>query len=333
MFKLLLLCTLAITFPHIDRPTSNAMFKNESAFRMKRSLENLKNFYTVNAIKNVYVPINMHQFVQLVDFQTVINQIYNAQLTLTDLDPDMSSSIYTPIIGATGKYVRTNHLRSQQANALKCLNINSTQINILEFTRERFSLPNIVGLADVINVHDNAMSCNIQGKSLENVQCICKLYDIANNVGFHISDKQPATFYEELLQLYPNRVLNLKIDNNKILLDPDLMSITVCSFLQQGQQHSDVLTVAMKQKFYTHVTSIISAILELLQGQTHNLQKLFLLLLESNSASLTEQKPQSDLCQAIKNLRPQKLQLLTQHHAKFKIRFLIMQCVIQKNRL
>jgi hypothetical protein len=177
----------------------------------------------------------------------------------------MSSSTYTPIIGATGKYVRTNHLRSQQANALKCLNINGSQINILEFTRERFSLPNIVGLADVINVHDNAMSCNIQGKSLENVQCIHKLYDIANKVGFHISDKQPATFYEELLQLYPNKALNLKIDNNKILLDPDLMSITVCSFLQQEQQHSDVLTVA-KRKFYTHVTNIISAILESLQG-------------------------------------------------------------------
>jgi hypothetical protein len=191
----------------MDRPPSNASFKNEAAFRMKRSLENLKNFYTVNAVKNVYVPVNTHQFVKLVDFQTVIYQIYNAQLTLTDLDPDMSSSIYTPIIGATGKYVRTNHLRSQQSNALKCLNINGTQINILEFTRKRFSLPNIVGLADVINVHDNSMSCNIQGKSLENVQCIKKLYDIANNVGFHISDKQPATFYEELLQLYPNRAL------------------------------------------------------------------------------------------------------------------------------
>jgi hypothetical protein len=47
------------------------------------------------------------------------------------------------------------------------------------------------------------------------------------------------------------------------------------------------------------------------------LQKLFLLLLESNSASLTERKPQLDLCQAIKKLTPSEASIV--HNTSRKI--------------
>jgi hypothetical protein len=122
-------------------------------------------------------------------------------------------------------------------------------------------------------------------------------------VGLTFTSKAAPLLYEELLKKYPNTAVYINIHNDKIILDPSFHAATYCLQGENGQAaHSDILTIVLKRKFYSHIVSTVSAIIEALQSQVHNLQKIFLYHMEEVQPLFTGKKPFSDICMSATKL-------------------------------
>ena len=272
--------------------------------RQKRSIDSLKDTYSISIIGNVFVPRNIHQFVKTIEFSQIYNQLFNLLLDITSLDPDFSSSQFTPVTGVTTIFYLTNHLRTPAANSIKCAELSGNQITLNTFISERLTPSKPIALADVVNVHANSVSCDINEKSYQDIQCVKTLISLSNTWGYTLTDKTPTIYYQELLQNHSNTALYLTIENRNWSLDPALHSSTICSAGASGSEgQQDAFTITIKRKFFRTTANLLTTIVQTMQESVTGLQALFLLHIETNSPITSSSKPAASLCQAIKKMQ------------------------------
>jgi len=278
--------------------------KMPAHIRKKRSIESLKEIYSLSAKGQAYVPKASHQFFKIVDFAKVYNELFNLYLDITSLDPDFSTSHFTPTVGVSAVYYTTNHLRTPAANSIACSELAGDQISIDTFIRERLSAAKPIALADVFNVHLNSMSCEVNGKSFQDLQCVKTVQLLATSLGYTLTDKPAATFYQELLQNYTNSALYLIVEGRNWSLDPAQHASTICSAGTAGDKsQQDAFTVTLKRKFFRTTAGLLTTIVQSMQDTVSGLQSLFLLHIDTNTPQASSAKPKADLCQAIRKMQ------------------------------
>jgi len=284
---------------------SHLASSNITHYRQKRSLTNLQGTYSLTKIKNVYIPKNVHNFFKTIDFNTVYNELFSLSLEIRDLDPDLSNSNFAPINGLTSTYYLTRHLRNHNNNVLKCNEINGRQISLREWIPERLVVSTPISLADVLNVHQDTMSCVIQEKAYSGIQCIMNLVNLANTLGYTLTDKTPAIYYNELLQNYNNQALYLIVNNRQWTFDPTQLTSTICTAGPTGTKgQQDIFTVVTKRKYFTTIAKLLQTIVESMQSSVTLLQNIFLTYIESNIPTEASNKSIGDICAAIKRMTP-----------------------------
>jgi hypothetical protein len=64
--------------------------------RHKRQTNNLRNVYSVYTSSQVFVPKSTHIFVKPVNFAETFREIVNLRLSLHEIDPDLSHTLFVP---------------------------------------------------------------------------------------------------------------------------------------------------------------------------------------------------------------------------------------------
>jgi hypothetical protein len=125
------------------------------------------------------------------------------------------------------------------------------------------------------------------------------------------SDKSTFQIQTDLIKKYPNQILYIVLNSTHVTLDPLPRTIAYCKISNiPGQSNKpDELTSVIKTKFYHHLVSIDSNILEALSRKHLALQRSYFLLLDSQLPGPGPAKPFNDLCTAAKKLLPGKAAL------------------------
>jgi hypothetical protein len=131
---------------------------------------------------------------------------------------------------------------------------------------------------------------------------------LAESQSLFFANKTTAQIQTELIKKYPNQILYIVLNSTHVTLDPLPRTIAYCKISNiPGQSNKpDELTSVIKTKFYHHLVSIDSNILEALSRKHLALQRSYFLLLDSQIPGPGPVKPFDDLCTAAKKLLPRK---------------------------
>jgi hypothetical protein len=84
---------------HTNTSTQHFSFTDSSNItfnRFKRQTNSLKNVYSVYTSSQVFVPKSTHIFVKPVNFAETFREIVNLRLSLHEIDPDLSHTLFVP---------------------------------------------------------------------------------------------------------------------------------------------------------------------------------------------------------------------------------------------
>jgi hypothetical protein len=223
---------------------------------------------------------------------------------LHEIDPDLSHTLFVPFESNGNRFFKSTALKTGTQNSLVCANIGE-QITLTSYIHNRINSDTPVSLIDNISVHRTGMTCTLQDRQYEDISCLRQLQTVAEVVGFNLTPKTLTNYYTELLQNYTGRTLYVIINSHGITLDPSAKVNTICQPSHtDGHAIKDKLTVTMKTKYFSHLITLMSSVLDSLETQVHALQRLYILSIQSNNIQYYVTKPLSDICAALRKMSP-----------------------------
>jgi hypothetical protein len=121
-----LMPSVNVTLPHIssditlfdDNMTTTDSYStdNTTLTRHKRQTLDLQETYSSVPFGTVFVPKAKHAFTKTIPFLDAFKQIVNIRLSVHEMDPDMSSNMFTPFESNGNKYFKSNALKTGSQN-------------------------------------------------------------------------------------------------------------------------------------------------------------------------------------------------------------------------
>jgi hypothetical protein len=134
-----------------DTNTHTYSTDNIAFTRHKRQTLDLQETYSADPFGTVFVPKAKHAFTKSIPFLDAFKQITNVKLSVHEMDPDMSSNMFTPFESNGNKYFKSNALKTGSQNALACTTVGN-QISLSEFIRNKISTKDMISVSDTISV-------------------------------------------------------------------------------------------------------------------------------------------------------------------------------------
>jgi len=161
-------------------------------------------------------------------------------------------------------------------------------------------------VSDTFSVHNNEIQCNLYASQKKDINCINSLIQLAESQSLFFSNKSASQLHTDILKEFPNTVLHIIINSTTVALEQSPRTITLCESpdTPNQSQQPDELTSVIKTKFFQHLVQIDTKILEALSAKHLAMQRLFLLLLDSQIPGHGPAKPVKDLCEAARRLVP-----------------------------
>jgi hypothetical protein len=275
--------------------------------RIKRKASR-QEFTSVTPLSTVYVPKKNHYFRKIVPFQQVQNQISSLEYALTELDPSTTSPHFEQVSGQFSNFFKTKLTRTPSQNSVKCAEADGAITSWKTLTASKIQLTASTVVSDTFSIRNNEINCNIYGILRVDQNCIQAIFQLAESQSLFFSNKTVAQTQTDLIKRYPNQMLYIVLNSTHVTLDPLPRTIAYCKISNiPGQSNKpDELTSVIKTKFYHHLVSIDSNILEALSRKHLALQRSYFLLLDSQLPGPGPVKPFDDLCAAAKKLLPRK---------------------------
>jgi hypothetical protein len=287
----------------LDMPSTNPPPSSLPSFRFKRDVTSDNPTVSTYPLTTVYVPKKDHYFRKAIPFKQIEEQIQTLQFSLQELDPDNTNNQYVPIQGAFHKFVQTNTNRLPSQNLIKCAEIDGEVISWQLLNKERISVNQPTLLSDQIHVSDTGIQCNIAGQQAVDDNCIKIISSTARAMDIFFSNKSVPTTYQETIKNHSNSRLYLILTNSDISLQTIPQTTTICTTPTINPEATpDQLTTIIKRKFFHHLSAINQQVLEALHLHTMNLQKTFLLLLDTKMPGPNTKKPFADVCKSFSRL-------------------------------
>jgi hypothetical protein len=166
-------------------------------------------------------------------------------------------------------------------------------------------------VSDTFSLRNNKINCHIYGVAKVDQNCVQTIAQLAESQSLYFANKSISQIQTEIIKKYPNQILYIVLNSTHVILDPLPRTIAYCKISNiSGQSNKpDELTSVIKSKFYHHLVTIDSNILEALSRKHLALQRSYFLLLDSQIPGPGPVKPFDDLCAAAKKLLPGKAAL------------------------
>lgn len=277
--------------------------KKETSNLSNSSLPQINGIFSATIVDQIFVPKKVHKFIKELPFAQTFQTIIDLQLEVENLNPSFSSSEFETVSGAHNEFLRTHHLRTSQQNNLKCLELGGSMISWQTLIRERLPTTQSVTLKDHLIIQTNTMTCNINEEQFSDIQCLKQIKQIAQNIGSRFAYPNTLQLYNEILTQFPNTVIYLQVKDDVISFNPNQLASTFCSTTNSQPQQSDEFTKITKQKFYSHLSTLVNQIIDSMYSTLRQLSSTFSYHLEISVPS-TSQKSPADLCNAIRNIFP-----------------------------